>query len=652
MSLLDREEAERIGMALVTQPDQNQPQNCYGSKDIERRSSTHVLKSESHDHLDVNPNPYFDPTPPPAHGILPSSVISQGYSVRRANFEMYILDQDLERLHVYSSLQSEIGSAPRELESILNWQSIYPPLAMYHDQGQLDGEIILFETNFNLMDRHPPPKSNLSIDFTIDIARGIELMKWECHSKFYERGVLQKSLSTPMDSEYLASTSDARIVVLLHSRWWVDQFTDMTKQKQEIEEGDFDAVEQGEERIRCQIRDISVVQEIWATHQAGGSSQRIAILIWSFRQTRNHEVATTTWRKLIPPSRNAKPYPPISGSATPYIQSPYTVDNAPQHHEFQQQIPSYAQSSKPEPFFAENSETLFVETYAQLSPSSTPLHDFNSLPSSTSTSFPSSISSSTVPPELSQESPFASQEPFFHSQEPEYQGQELDFDPQDPVFNSVDVECSPENLHTRFSQDSTYYPQDTIKLKPQEPNFPPQDHYYISEATAYRTQDDGSPYSAHTYARYQSNHDAYVIVEHKEIDAANSIQEFNGLQSQVSFAETHNSSTPYDAPYVAPLISMLTPEPLHYNEPQHQPPSLHTHSQKSPNESLRSQNLHRDCFGIDEWQIIDHNVGLSNNQPFQPNGDLEEATGMMKQHGQVLGEIGELEKGIDAELAF
>lgn len=621
-------------MALVTQPDQNQPQNPYGSNDDERRLSSHLVKPESSDYSDLRPNPYFNTVPP--LGILGSSVISQGCYVRRVNFEMYILDQDLERLHVYSSLQSEIGSASRKLENIPNWKLMYPRLASYHDRGQLDGEIVLFETNFNLMGRHPPSKSNLGIDFTIDIARGIDLIKWECHSDFYKRGVLQKSLSHPMKSESLASTGDARIEVVLHSKWWVDHFTEITKQMQEMEEEETDAVEQGEERIRRQIREISVVQEIWATHQAGGSNpERIAILIWSFRQTRNHEVATTTWRKLIPPTNKSELYATMPDSSVSHRQPSFSIDTTLQHHSLQQHTPLYAQYFKPEPFFAENSETLFVETGTRLSPSSsTPVHDYNSLPSSTSVSFPSSISSSALAPEL-------------------YQGRELDFDSQDSIYNSKEIRYSSEDPHTRSCQNAAYHSQDAAMIESQESGFPSQDYYYVSQAAACESQEIDSPYFVPAHPKYQSHQNDYpAIIDHKDIDAENSIQDFSGTHSQLSFAEPNASPPPYNAPYIAPPIGTMAPEQFDYNELQHQPPSLQLHGQKSPIQGHESQPSHHDCFDIDQWQVIDHNVHWVSDKTFQNGGDLEEVSHVIKQHGHVLGEIGELEEGLDTDLAF
>lgn len=626
-------------MALVTQPDQNQPPNEYGSNDVEKRLSSHLTKTGSRDYSDVRPNPYYNTVPPPPLGILRSSETSHGYHVRRVNFEMYVRDQDLERLHVYTSLQSEIGSASRKLENVPDWQLMYPRLASYYDRGQLDGEIILFETNFNLMGKHPPSKSNLTIDFTIDIARGIDFSKWECHSDFYEQGLLQKSLSTPLDAESLASTGDARIVVLLHSKWWVDHFIELTKQKLEIEKGDIDAVQQVEERIRRQIRDISVVQEIWATHQFGGStSERIAILIWSFRQARNHEVATTTWRKLIPPADKTELYDPTPDSTLSHHQPSFAIDTALQQHSLQQHTPLYAEHFKPEPFFAENSETLFVDSGTRLSPSSsTPVHEYNSLPSSTSASFPSSTSSSTLPPEL-------------------YQGLELDFDSQESIFASKEVKYSSEHNHRYSSQDATHHNQDTTVIETQESDsFPSQDYYYVSQATACEAQGTDGPYFVPTHPKYQSHQDNYhILANRKDINPGNSTQDLR-MHSQLSFSG-HNESPPaYNAPFIAPLINMMESEQFNYDELQHQPSNFHIQCQKSPIQSHHSQPLHHDCFDLEEWQMIDHNVQWVSHKTFQSSGDLEEVGDVMKQHGHVLGEIGEigeLETGNDVDLAF
>ena len=168
---------------------------------------------------------------PTQHVTVSSNAPFQEHSIRRIKFEMYILDREGQRkLHAYSSLQSEIGSASRALEEAKDWRIKYPRLAPYYDRGELDVEIILFETYFSLMEEQPPYKSKLRIDFEIDVARGVEFTQWECHAYFYENDILEERVSTPTNLERLPGTSDARIIVGLHSSWWVDRFVALANQ--------------------------------------------------------------------------------------------------------------------------------------------------------------------------------------------------------------------------------------------------------------------------------------------------------------------------------------------------------------------------------------------------------------------------------------
>lgn len=612
---------DHLGMALVTQATTNQHDPEFFSKGFE----PHALNVH-HSFLSKIPSP----------AIVGSNLPYQKHSIRRIKFEMYILDrEERQRLHVYSSLQSEIGSASRALIEAKDWRMKYPRLAPYYDRGELDIEIILFETYLNLMEDHPPLKSKLRIDFAIDIARGVEFTNWKCHAYFYENDILEESVSTtPTNLEHLPGTIDARIVVGLHSSWWVDHFVALTKQRlQKEQNGDLLADKSDEERRVCQIRDISVVQEIWATPQAGGTSQRMAIFLWNFRQTRNHEAATTTWRKLIPPSPLTEPCFSSQALISQEMQSSLDIDQTLQHQDLSQPAPLYAQYFSPQPgFFVENLEHLdsqIVDPDARLkSTSSTPVGDYRSFPSNTSTSLPSSESSS-LPLEVSQDSAYSSQDGNFHSQDPPCTPRYLTYDSQESSYSS---------LHSR---DSTYHQQDSgTKSQPQD--CPSQD-YYPSQGTSYRSQHIEHlefQRSSNQFLRYQPTDDQYHSPNHIDNNAESAVQSFESMHIQLSFCEPEDPVSAYDAPCVGPMVNMLGPQ-VHSDEHEH-------YRQKSSLYHLPRSQIH-DPFDLDQWQAMDQAVQWANAR--LQNGDLEEVGDIMGQ-GQVLGEVDEIERGMDVEMGL
>lgn len=618
-------------MVLVTQGTTNQHDPEYFNGGFE----PHVLKVH---------HSFLNKIPPPA--VVGSNVPYQEHSICRIKFEMYILDrEELRRLHVYSSLQSEIGSASRALEEAKDWRMKYPRLAPYYDRGELDVEIILFETCFSLMEEHPPPKSKLRIDFAIDIARGVEFTNWKCHAYFYENDILEESLSTPTNLERLPGTSDARIVVGLHSSWWVDHFVALTKQRlQKEQKRDRLAVNPEEERPVCQIRDISVVQEIWAS-QAGGTSKRMAIFLWSFRQTRNHEAATTTWRKLIPPNPLTEPYFNSQVMTSHQMQPSLAIEKPLQNQDLLQPAPLYAEYFNPQPsFFAENLEQLdnqITDPDVRFqSTSSTPVGDYHSFPSSTSTSFPSSTSSSTLPLEVSQHSAYSSQDGNFHSQAGPYPSRDFAYESQESSNPFREYEYTSENSPV-LSQDSVHRPHDS-ETESQPQNCPSQD-YCHSQNSGYDSQHSEHleyqfPSAQFLQNRPTENH--YQSPNHIENNTESTAQDFASMHIQLSFCESEDPVPAYDAPCAAPMVNMLGSQALSGAHEYYRQKSLLYHSPRSQIQ---------DPFDLDQWQAMDQAVQWANAK--LQKGDLEEVGDIMGQ-GQVLGEIEEIERGLDVEMGL
>lgn len=616
------------GLALVTKPNKNQPGVQYPRRDVE-------LPAGDEHHPVVNQMP---------HGIIGSNGPYSRHSVCRIKFEMYIKDPEgLKTLHTYSSLQSEIGSASRALDDVKNWRMTYPPLALYHERGELDGKLILFDTTFSLLDNHPPYKSNLMIDFNIDIARGVEYTDWECHTNFYENGILEESVSNPTNSNHLLGTNDATIEVPLHSSWWVKRFFKITTEKLLQEQrGDPHAIQQEAERVRRHIQDISVVQEIWATPQANGSaSKRMAIFLWNFNQTRNNEAPTTTWRKLMPPPPPIEPPHFPTQAATPcFIEPSLAIDTNLRHQDLLQPKPLHghyfnSQSS----LFAEDPETLFAGPDSRLvSLPSTPVADYGSFPSSTSTSFPSSISNGTLPLELSRDSTYGSQDSIFHPQDAAYTSQDFTLESQDLIYRAH----YPSEDSVARSQDSAYHAGSHNENQDHH-----RDHYYCSQVLSHQShlvEHLEYSFNSGSVLQHQPDENYYPSPDQTGLNTKATDEDFASVNIQLSYSEAEDIHPSYVAPYVAPMVNMLSHQAHHDNDQDHCSASFHHDHVRTPQT--------QDPFDMDQWRAVDQAVQWANTK-FQ-SGDYEEVRDMMK-HGQEsedIGEISEMERGVDVEMGL
>jgi hypothetical protein len=620
-------------MALVT-PEPKQPEG------VEHLSRTPLNKSESFGIADGHHYPYFNALPPPPD-ILPS----ERSSIRRINFEMYILGPELEKLHVYTSLQSEIGSASKRLDDIPDWQVRFPPIASYCDQGSLQGEVILFETSFKLMNNHPPIKimgnqpplrSKLGVDFDVDIDRGAEYVNWECHSNFYENGVLKESLGTPTKSESLPS-GEARVVVLHLSQWWVDRFTNIIKERlQKEQDGDFHAVQQDDERTCRQIRDITAVQEIWATPEAGGSQkERMAIFLWNFRQCQNHEVPTTTWRKLIPPAATTEFYSPIQASAPPFLQPSMIIDTVPRHHDTLQSTPLYAEYFNPQPFLADGSEKSFGCIDSRLcSPSLGPVADSQSFPSSTSESFPSSVHSSAFHMGASQDSSYGSQDSMLYPEGNTYALQEIVFNSQGPIYPSQELERPPEEPPDLSSHEVLFCPHGSIGSL-ESPRASQGDCYQLRDAMVHSEGTEYPPVS-----QYPPNYSHDPTTHHTDPNLSPTIQDFTGMHIQLSYEVPVEAMSTYDTPYIAPSGSMGSFQ-------ENCIVGFEPHSQKAVPNPQEGQ--HQEPFDLEQWQAMDQAVQWADSQ--FSNGEYEVGD-RLENNGSAVEDMGDLQSGMDVDLGL
>lgn len=612
--------------------------------------------------------------PLPAPGILGSNVPPQPPCLRQVEFEMYVLDPQNSSIHTYTVIQSEIGTAPKLLENQNAWQLEYPDLELYDNESQRNGEVILFEAEFRLMDNHPTPGSKLGVNFFVDITRGLEFKDWKYKTKFFEKGVPVKfqgngylsedpnkvnmieGVSGALKHSQDPLTKDTRLEIAFRSSWWVAVFFNMTNKRLKVAEetnGDPDALKQEEERANRYLQEMSVMQEVYATPRVGASTpQRICVFLWKFCLARNG-VAFTTWRKLKLPVSEVEAESPAPAPNPLIYQSSDSHSTTLQYNTCLQPSPLHAKyfNHNANDLLVENSDSLLAAVPSESDSSSTPTADQPSF--RTSTSFESSVSSSTLPP-------YTSQPPAYHSQEYGYSSQETTTASQGSVDNPEDYAFS--------SQESNYMSHDAVfdiqlpDCQSHDPTKPSQDLYYASQAdSAYYSQEQANIYEEALYAAQTAHHDQAPI------DA--DTQDFTGGQIHLSYIEPAGEQPPdYDSPYaadaadqnrLAPHQELDHPSPEYYQLPQHQEYTHHEQHQHQDHQPPNQQQEQEQVQVHEHFDPTDWNPSLFSTMHFHPidfadmadpvGARLDEVPRTMQRvlaevpshQGHVLGEVGE-----------
>ncbi|KAL9600799.1 MAG: hypothetical protein Q9219_002937 [cf. Caloplaca sp. 3 TL-2023] len=363
---------------------------------------------------------------PPPGGILRSNAPNRGLYLNRVEFEMFILSPSKEKFHNYTSNQADIAARSRALEEIPDWRTSFPSIKKYYDQGQLKTDVILIESNLDLLSEYPPKNSTLSIRFIVNITGVSGNERWSTKADYYENNgqpVDMKSFYamnnirkvTSWDTPNIfqgAGSSDVRLEIPLQSTWWVQLFTKMAARKQEMKHDAY-LSQQEDNWSRRYLHEMSIMQELWVDPGDGRASEhRVAIILWKFSQTRTGEAGTTTWRKLLPPPERIKVNSPRQSPA-PLSQHSMVLDSAIRDLAMPQAISLHAkrflQYSEES---AENPDHIVTEPQSARESASPALSlDYTtSFPSSTSTSFPPSITHGYLSHEESQDSACYSQE--------------------------------------------------------------------------------------------------------------------------------------------------------------------------------------------------------------------------------------------------
>ena len=480
------------------------------------------------------------PNHPP---VLPP--VESGPTIRRVlDFAMTLVEKgdQLALRHTFTSIQSETASTPKALADVNNWRQMYPPLAAYHDHRQIGCPVFHFDSHLSLMDH--PYGLNLAIRLSMHFSQGAHFTEWRSYPRFFERNGSPVDLAgiykdyepwDELDSTRIEGTDDSELgPIAFRSEWWVRVFSDILSGKKTLMDNHEDPqrIREEEERAIREIQGISVMQEIWATPRDGNHrSQRMAILLWRFSTAKRGETATTSWRRLMTPLSAYEiqsPHPPCENP-------PMTLDTT-----LQAASPYFAPYALQPSLFSgyPTGDLLLAPPPDDSAPSTAPTPESCSVPSSTSASFSAPASNSAYPL-------YPSQQPSLHPQGSAYPILDS-FDPQDARYAVYEhhevVEASHESYRSHDFADGS---QDS----------------YGSQDVVYHSQD----------SLYQHAPDQLYEYPCHAVDApaaASACPDFTGGQIHLTYAQTEDSPSSYEAPLIAPQANMI-PQHRLIQHPEH-----------------------------------------------------------------------------------
>lgn len=325
-------------MSLVT-PKEEPPVNGFEDHQYSDERVRHVsVEHHQTEHQQLfDPNqtsmlPYVSALPSSGHVLSSNGQMVPRCSILSIDFKMWVNPpapdkKRHEPLHTYTSLQQEPQRPTLPLEEVSNWRSTYPGLASMYEEANNDCSLVLLETNFELTAESPPMGCLLGIDLFLHIANSSAYRDWQFVTSFYENGQCVKTCSDSLRYSLNESEGEGvtKVEMPFESSWWVKLFFKIAERRSAKQAlGDPVAQQQTEDGARRYLKELSVVQEVFATPVDDTLPiSRVAILLWKFRQTRAGEAATTTWRNLIPPPARATTNSPPG----PVPQPPMTLDS-------------------------------------------------------------------------------------------------------------------------------------------------------------------------------------------------------------------------------------------------------------------------------------------------------------------------------------
>ena len=437
--------------------------------------------------------------------LMPSveTFVLSGPTIRQVSFLMALFKGEkrgpAKVLHQYTSIQTEMGSAPRALEDVSEWRTMFPHLSDYHDHGETQAPIFLFESNISLMNIYQGEGSSLGTELILYYTQGTSYGDWRALTRFYhdkgqeidlekfsERSQDPDQPYNELDWKPDLTTGEVRLEIPLKSKWWAKLFSDIISGNEKAgarakKAGNPQIVKDEEELTRKYLGDISVMQELWATPRVNGAEpQRMAFILWNFKQTRKNEAATTSWRRVI----STTPFEPTTRLMQPHMTLDSVIEDARTQPPRSAGSEYYDHLSFQSCIFMDNTGSLVAAPLSEeSSPGIAESPDYRSFPSSTTTSFPSSISNSIYPIHISQESEhavfgsFDSQSSTYevanHSQE-SYEFQENPYHSQDSIYRNVDTpsyDYTPQ--HTQAAGISQDFTGGEIQLQYEAPMIAP-----------------------------------------------------------------------------------------------------------------------------------------------------------------------------------
>lgn len=223
-----------------------------------------------------------------------------------------------EALHVHTRLLGDTHhplAPPIPLEDITDWRHSFPHLSWVIDgnDDSLDCDVIFIEANIHLKNDFFPSGSQLNAQLVLDFGHPTagdtltvsQMENWTCRTRLYEDGY-----NIWAACHDLSKPQSAKVNAPFESSWWAMLFTEINQNRRFAEDsGQPGVVETADDNSRRLFRSMSAVQELHATspssrrlsNQVKNGNERMAILVWKFRQTRPGEVGTASWRRLIPP---------------------------------------------------------------------------------------------------------------------------------------------------------------------------------------------------------------------------------------------------------------------------------------------------------------------------------------------------------------
>ncbi|KAL9043430.1 MAG: hypothetical protein Q9214_003384 [Letrouitia sp. 1 TL-2023] len=527
---------------------------------------------------------------PPPTGMLGSHCPS----VHRIEFDMFIVDAKGSRFHSYTSNQSDIGAPLKALDEVREWRELYPCLASYEQQGLLDSEVVLIEANLNLLEELPPTRSALSIHLFADIAQSGGRGNWRSKTTFYEskgnpvdvkkfyeaKGVQKTYPWENLECCYIPHTDDARLEIPLQSRWWVDLFCNITmRKKQAMPDRPWQALE--EEWSSQYLQEMSVMQEIWTgSDDTDMPACRVAILLWKFSRTRHGETGIATWRKVrLSPQTGVNPGNP---SPPPPSEQRIALDTTYQDLAIPSTSLCEEHSIHGEDIFVEDSEKIINSHQSTHDPPSPALtSDYtSSFPSSTSTSFPPSVTNDILSQGNSQEATFQHRSSFI---------------PHDPIIVAQETD----ELHG------------DLELQYQHPKHTSQNSNYDLQDSQYFAQESFNSLTVgHTQPHEE---DLYSCHETTEAPRESSEYRFASGQIRLAFASSRCLSTSQSPLYPAPAVAMMqidshsrlpqlghddSPSEPHLGHQHHHHYHQHAHQQQQ-----QSEELDHGAFEMEHWDM-------------------------------------------------